>query len=171
MKLSPQRAAALAFFALSAGYAAFALGLEDAVRAPIFALGPRSFPLFVGAAGVVTSIVILLLEPAADASAVLGAESIARSGHAKQHVRSDWRRTLALCVFMLLYAAALPRAGFVLSTAAFLAASFRLLGERRARALIGIPVAIAVAALVLLRGAFGAHLPEPLFEAVLGRLR
>jgi hypothetical protein len=78
----------------------------------------------------------------------------------------DWRRTLALCAFMLLYAAALPRAGFTLSTAAFLAASFRVLGERRAATLAVVPIAVAVAVLVLLRGAFGAHLPEPWLDAV-----
>jgi hypothetical protein len=158
MRLPHQRAAALAFFALSAGYTAVALRLEDAVLTPVSALGPRSFPLAIGAAGIVTSIVIVLLERTAEA---------ARSSP----FAGDWRRTLALCAFMLLYAAALPRLGFVLSTTAFLAASFRLLGERRSGALIGIPVAIAVAILVLLRGAFGAHLPEPLLEAISTQLR
>jgi hypothetical protein len=158
MRLHPQRATALAFFALSSAYAAAALRLEDAMRSPVAVLGPRSFPLAIGAAGIVTSLVILLLEPAAD-----GAPASTFAG--------DWRRTLALCALMVLYAAALPRLGFVLSTTAFLAASFRLLGERRAAALYGIPAAVAVGILLLLRGAFGAHLPEPLLDAISTQLR
>ena len=76
----------------------------------------------------------------------------------------DWRRVLALCGLTLLYAAALPILGFTLATAGFLAASFRLLGERRFGALVVVPLAIAVVFLVLLRGALGAYLPEPLLE-------
>ena len=67
----------------------------------------------------------------------------------------------------LLYAVALPILGFTIATTAFLAASFRLLGERRPTALVLVPLAIAVVFLALLRGALGAYLPEPLFDSVL----
>jgi hypothetical protein len=169
MRLGPRRGAALTSLALCAGYVALALRLEDAVRAPVFVLGPRSFPLLVGAAGIVVSILLLIerFPTAGDPGATLAEVDAAVAATPTGDFAGDWRRTLGLCALMLVYAAALPRAGFTLSTAAFLAASFRLLGERRAVALAVVPIAVAVAALVLLRGGFGAHLPEPWLDAVL----
>ena len=57
--------------------------------------------------------------------------------------------------------------GFTLATAGFLAASFRLLGERSVRGLLVVPLAIALVTTLLLRGALRAYLPEPLFGRLL----
>ena len=58
-----------------------------------------------------------------------------------------------------------------LATAVFLGASFRLLGERRPRSLVIVPLAIALVLLVLLRGALDVYLPEPLLDLALRALR
>jgi putative tricarboxylic transport membrane protein len=153
--VNAQRGAALAFLALSIAYLALALPIEEMASGSAGALGPRAFPLFVGGLGVVISI-LLLLAP------VAGGVTAAPPGRGV--FAGDWRRVLALCGLTLLYAAALPILGFTLATGGFLSASFRLLGERRRSALIVVPLAIALVSLALLRGALGAHLPEPLFE-------
>jgi hypothetical protein len=164
-----QRAAALAFLAVSAAYLALATRIEAVAGVSAAVLGPREFPLVIGSLGVVVSL-FLLFTPIApsDASPVSAPPGTATR---RGIFAGDWRRALALCGLTLLYAAALPAIGFTLATAGFLAAAFRLLGERRVRTLVIVPLAIAIVALLLLRGALGAHLPEPLFDAFRGGSR
>ena len=162
--MHPQRAAALAFLAVSVAYLALATGIEAVASASAAVVGPREFPLLVGSLGVLVSFFLLLAPVAApDATETAPAGNAIHRGV----FSGDWRRALALCGLTLLYAAALPVVGFTLATAGFLAASFRLLGERRLRTLVVVPLAIAVVTLFLLRGALGAYLPEPLFERLL----
>jgi putative tricarboxylic transport membrane protein len=154
---SGERAAAIALLVLSAAFTALAAGIEPAPLGAVRTLGPRSFPLAVGIAGMGLSLALLL--PGARAR-----------GDVERRLAGDWPRALALCAITLCYAAALPRLGFALATAGFLAAAFGLLGERRPLALAAIPIAVAVGSLAALRGALGVHLPEPLLEAVWARL-
>ena len=163
--MHPQRAAALAFLAVSVAYLALALRIEEVVSSSAAVVGPRGFPLLVGSVGVLVSIV-LLFAPQSATSAAIPADAGATSAR-RGVFAGDWRRALALCGLTLVYAAALPILGFTLATAGFLAASFRLLGERRLGALVVVPLTIAVFFLLLLRGALGAYLPEPLFERLL----
>ena len=163
--MHPQRGAAAAFLVLSTTYLALGFGIEEVTTASATAVGPRGFPLLVGALGVLIS--LALLAAPARASAV---DHDGEAEPARGMFAGDWRRALALCGLTLLYAAALPILGFTLATAGFLATSFRLLGERRSFTLVVMPLAIAIAVLAMLRGALGAHLPEPLFEAAFSRL-
>jgi hypothetical protein len=176
--MHPQRAAALAFLAVSVTYVVLAAGIEAVASAPGAVVGPRGFPLTIGSLGVLVSLSLLLAPAGArGASAASDAAGAADTTAENQTPRvarravfaGDWRRVLALCGSTLLYAAALPAVGFTLSTAGFLAVSFRLLGERSARALVVVPLAIALVAIVLLRGALGAYLPEPLFDRLIQR--
>lgn len=166
--MHPQRAAALAFLALSVAYLALALRIEDVASSSAAVIGPRGFPLLVGSIGILVSIVLVFAPVSASGPVATGdpAQPTPRRGV----FAGDWRRVLALCGSTLLYAVALPILGFTLATTAFLAASFRLLGERRPATLLIVPLAIAIGFLVLLRGGFGAYLPEPLFERVIERL-
>ena len=163
--MHPQRGAAAAFLVLSTTYLALAFGIEEVATASASAIGPRGFPLLVGALGALISLALL----AAPARASVG-DHDGEPESARRTFAGDWRRALALCGLTLLYAAALPILGFTLATAGFLATSFRLLGERRRFTLVVVPLAIAVVVLAILRGALGAHLPEPLFEAAISRI-
>lgn len=166
--MHPQRAAAAAFLVLSTVYIALAFRLEEVATASASAIGPRGFPLLVGALGVAISLLLLAAPARASHDALPGTPRTGDGGtEARGVLAGDWRRTLALCGLTLLYAAALPILGFTLATAGFLAASFRLLGERRPFTLVVVPLAIAIVTLAILRGALGAHLPEPLLEAAL----
>jgi putative tricarboxylic transport membrane protein len=156
--MNAQRSAALALLVIAIAYTALAAGIEEAFASP-FALGPRAFPLIVGASGVLLSLVLLC------------SPTTATGPSPTPLLAGDWRRVLALCALALLYALALPRAGFGLSTIAYLAASFRLLGERRAVTLVVLPIAVAAIALATMRGFLGVHLPEPLLEGLLGARR
>jgi hypothetical protein len=163
--MHPQRAAAVLFLATSAAYLALASGIETVATSPAATIGPRGFPILVGALGTITSLFLLLApRPASErpSSATLSA------GDRRDGIfHGDWRRVLALCALALLYAVALPNLGFTLATTAFLAVAFRLLGERRIRTLVVVPLAIAVFLLAVLRGALDVYLPEPILEAVL----
>lgn len=160
--MNAQRSVALALLVIAIAYTALAAGIEEAFASP-FALGPRAFPLIVGAAGVLLSLVLLCSPTTATGPSPTPSPTPLLAG--------DWRRVLALCALALLYALALPRAGFGLSTIAYLAASFRLLGERRAVTLVVLPIAVAAIALATMRGFLGVHLPEPLLEGLLGARR
>ena len=162
--MHPQRGAALAFLSVSVAYLAIAVRIEEVVSSSAAVVGPRGFPLLVGSIGVLVSMVLLFAPQSAAGDAIpIDAAASARRGV----FAGDWRRVLALCGLTLVYAVALPILGFTVATAGFLAASFRLLGERRFGALAVVPLAIAVICLVLLRGALGVYLPEPLFESLL----
>ena len=163
--MTAHRIAALSLLVVSAGYATLATRIEEAFALPGFALGPRAFPLFVGVVGILLSLVLVLAPDAAQAPPRPGATAPAVTA-SRRTLGGDWRRTLALCAMTLLYAVALPRAGFALSTALFLAASFRLLGERRAAMLAVVPLAVALTVLATMRGFLGVHLPEPLLDAL-----
>jgi hypothetical protein len=162
--MHPQRAAALVFLAISVAYLALAARIEAVAGASAAVVGPRGFPLLIGSLGIFVSL-FLLRTPGAAPDATI--ETRAPVDATRRGVfAGDWPRVVALCGSTLLYAAALPAIGFTLATAGFLAAAFRLLGERRPRALIVVPLSIALVTIVLLRGALGVHLPEPLFEAL-----
>src|SRR5262245_30198239 len=138
--MHPQRVPAIAFLAVSVAYLALATQIEAVASASAAVVGPREFPLLIGSLGILVSLHLLLApvvarEPTTET--VTAGDSTPRGTFA-----GDWRRLLALCGLTLLYAAALPLIGFTLATAGFLAASFRLLGERRMRALIVVPLAI-----------------------------
>jgi Tripartite tricarboxylate transporter TctB family len=160
-----QRAAALAFLAVSVAYLALAVRIEEVVSSSAAVVGPREFPLLVGSVGVLVSLILLFAPRSAAIDAI--AVDAGTASDRRRVFAGDWRRVLALCGLTLLYAAALPILGFTLATAGFLAASFRLLGERRFGLLVVVPVTIAVVCLVLLRGALGVYLPEPLLERLL----
>jgi hypothetical protein len=163
--MQPQRAAALAFLTVSVAYLALATTIEAVASASAAVVGPREFPLFIGSLGVLVSLFLLFAPVAASDPSI---EDATPGAATRRGVfAGDWRRLLALCGLTLLYAAALPVIGFTLATAGFLAASFRLLGERSVRALLVVPLAIALVTIVLLRGALGAYLPEPLFDRLL----
>jgi hypothetical protein len=164
--MQPQRAAALAFLAVSVAYLALAVRIEEVVSSSAAVVGPREYPLLVGSVGVLVSLFLLFAPRPAATDATTVDVGTAPSDR-RRIFAGDWRRVLALCGLTLLYAAALPILGFILATAGFLAASFRLLGERRFGSLVMVPVAIAVVCLVLLRGALGVYLPEPLLEILL----
>ena len=166
--MRPQRAAALAFLAISIAYLALAAGIEAVASASAAVVGPRGFPLLVGSLGALVSL-FLVFAPASASDAPVPSGVASDAATRRGTFSGDWRRVLALCGLTLLYAAALPAIGFTLATAGFLAASFRLLGERNARALLVVPLAIALVTIALLRGALGAWLPEPIFDRLLQR--
>ena len=57
--MHPQRAAALAFLAVSVAYLALATRIEAVASASAAVVGPREFPLLVGALGVLVALFLL----------------------------------------------------------------------------------------------------------------
>ncbi|MDX2101555.1 MAG: tripartite tricarboxylate transporter TctB family protein [Alphaproteobacteria bacterium] len=123
------RAVALAVFAFAAAYFLLAFQIRVPPSSDDSPLSARSFPFALGAVAMVLSALVALKPSHGDAIAF---------------ERRAWLRSLGLLALMGFYALAVTRLGFVITTAAFLAAGFRLLGERRPMVLALVAVGTAV---------------------------
>ena len=127
-RIQAERLAALAILAFSLGYFLLAFTIKVPPGPGDSPFSARSFPFGLGALGMILSFAILVKPPA---GAPIGAASFA------------WGRVAALLALMGAFAFSIGFLGFVVASAFFLAAGFRVLGERRAFVLV--PVAAGTA--------------------------
>jgi putative tricarboxylic transport membrane protein len=123
-RIQAERLAALAILAFSLGYFLLAFAIKVPPGPGDSPFSARSFPFGLGALGMILSFAILVKPPP---GAPIGAASFA------------WGRAAALLALMGAFALSIGFLGFVVASALFLAAGFRVLGERRPRVLV--PVA------------------------------
>ena len=147
--MTAQRLTALAFFVMSAGYGAIALGIEGVGGLSSSRMGPSTFPVVLSIFGLGISLSLLL-----------------RPGGQTESGSQDRRRAAILVGLTLMYAAGLAALGFVPSTVVFLATAQYTLGERRGAVLLGVPLAMALSSTVVLRLLTGNWLPEPVLRAM-----
>jgi putative tricarboxylic transport membrane protein len=81
-------------------------------------------------------------------------------------LRDFWPRLLGLAVLVAGYALILQPLGFLLATSLFLVVGAVLLGERRLGVLLLFSVPVALALGLILAGAFGLALHDPLMHAL-----
>lgn len=115
-RLRAERFAALALFAFSLGYFLLAFQIKVPPGPDDSPFSARSFPFGLGALGMVLSFALLVKPPA---GAAIGA------------ARFEWGRASGLLGLMAAFALTIDALGFVVASALFLAAGFRILGERR----------------------------------------
>jgi putative tricarboxylic transport membrane protein len=112
---------------------------------------PRTMPVLLAVTGLllcVIRVLQLMRSPQQESTSIL-------SGF-------DWKPASLLCVTMLIYGFAINPLGFVLATTLFLAAGFFILGERRARMLLGLSFVFSLAFYFLMTRALGLYLsPGP----------
>lgn len=91
----------------------------------------RTLPYLLTAAGIVMSLLLIVMSPATNCN------EIACQQQGADESRLDWRLLISFVVLMAAYGLGLTWLGFVLATSLFLLGGFWLLGERRKSVLIG----------------------------------
>ena len=150
--LRPDRAVALALLAFAIGYGLLAWDYPLLPFERAMPFKPNTLPKGLAVVAALLSVAVLLFPGGAQ-------------GEERGKLRHlDWRRTGGVFVLALLYAATLRPLGFLLSTALFLFLGAILLGERRVKLLIIVPVIAALLSWWLVQEALGVFLsPLPAF--------
>ncbi len=126
-KMTREKAGALFFLLLSMGYGALAFQIPLIFLSQGETFNARSMPYGIAIAGMVFSLLILILPPAAGK----------KSQSARQALSGlDWRRAAYLILSMVIYSLAIPWIGFLLSSIFFLIAGFYLMGERNIKLIL-----------------------------------
>jgi putative tricarboxylic transport membrane protein len=123
-----ERLTALLILLFSLAYFILAFNIKLPPGSDESPFSARTFPLVLGPLGMALSLALVIKPPD---GAPIGAASLA------------WGRAGGLLALMALYALAINRLGFVVTSSLFLAGGFRVLGERRLKVLA--PVALVTA--------------------------
>jgi putative tricarboxylic transport membrane protein len=115
-RIQAERLAALAILAFSLGYFMLAFTIRVPPGPGDSPISARTFPFGLGALGMILSFAILMKPPP---GAPIGAAAFA------------WGRAAGLLTLMCGFAFSIGFLGFVVASSLFLAAGFRVLGERR----------------------------------------
>ncbi len=143
---------ALGLLLLSLAYLAMGWRIDVPGSSDDSPFSARSLPLALGVLGAVLS-AVLVVRPA-------GGAPVGVAGFA-------WGRTAGLLALMAWYALAITHAGFVVTSAVFLAGGFRLLGERRPAVLAAVSIGVSLGFWLLFR-ALGVTLDWGVFERLTG---
>lgn len=141
------RISGLVFLALCLAYGVLAYDITLFPGSEYETFTARTMPVGLAVAGSIVSLLIVVL-PSREAGGPVAMD------------RDGWLRAGALCVLMVLYGLAITRLGFVVSTALFLAAGIRLLGERRWLLIVSVSGLVALGFWTLLTKLLGIYL-EP----------
>jgi putative tricarboxylic transport membrane protein len=128
-RVNAERVVALLILLFSLAYFVLAFGIKLPPSSDETPFSARTFPLVLGPLAMALSLALLLKPP--------GGEDVGRG--------LAWARALGLVGLMALYALAIDRLGFVVTSALFLAGGFYVLGERRMKVLLPIAAATALA--------------------------
>ena len=128
-RVNAERLVALLILLFSLAYFVLAFGIKLPPSSDETPFSARTFPLVLGPLAMALSLALLLKPP--------GGEDVGRG--------LAWGRALGLVGLMALYALAIDRLGFVVTSALFLAAGFYVLGERRTKVLLPIAATTALA--------------------------
>lgn len=125
--MNREKAGALFFLTLSLGYGAMAFKIPLIFLSQGETFNARSMPYGLSMAGIVLSLLILILPPMAGKESQTARQAL--SG-------LDWRRAIYLIVLMVIYSLAMPWIGFVSASIFFLIAGFYILGERNIKLIL-----------------------------------
>ena len=128
-RIHAERLAALLILLFSLAYFVLAFGIKLPPSSDDTPFSARTFPLVLGPLAMALSLALLVKPPAG--------EDVGRG--------LSWGRGLGLMGLMALYALAIDRLGFVVTSALFLAGGFYVLGERRLKVLLPIAAVTALA--------------------------
>jgi len=151
--MNRDRIAALIMLAISIAYGVVAHGIELYPGSEMEPFTARTMPYILAWTGGAIAI-LLLLVPAprtAPASLIEGRQ---------------WGRVALLCLAMVGYGLTIKSVGFLLSTTAFLALGFAILGERRWRLLVFVPLPVAACFQFILHGLLGVYIEDPVLAAL-----
>ena len=156
--MTREKAGALFFLLLSMGYGALASQISLIFLSQGETFNARSMPYGLAIAGMVFSLLILILPPAAGK----------KSQTARQALSGlDWRRAAYLILSMVIYSLAIPWIGFLLSSIFFLIAGFYIMGERNIKLILLSSIPLVIVLWLLLSKILGMYIaPGEIFYII-----
>ena len=156
--MTREKAGALFFLLLSMGYGALAFQIPLIFLSQGETFNARTMPFGIAIAGMVFSLLILILPPAAGKNPQTAKQAL--SG-------LDWRRAAYLIFLMVIYAIAIPWIGFLLSSIFFLIAGIYTLGERNIKLILLSSIPLVIFLWLLLSKILGMYIaPGELFYII-----
>jgi putative tricarboxylic transport membrane protein len=135
MNVKSEKMGALLILALSIAYGLYAFKIPLIFLSQGETLNARTMPYALSIAGIVLSLLIIILPSFDKAKAVTVKETL--SG-------LDWRRTARLTGLLIVYSLSMPWVGFVIASIGFMAGGTMILGERNPKIILlaSIPLVI-----------------------------
>lgn len=155
MNIKGEKMGALFILALSIAYGIYAFKIPLIFLSQGEALNARTMPYALSIAGIVLSLLIILL-PSFDKDKAI---TVKQALHGL-----DWRRTAWFVGLMILYSLSMPWIGFVISSIGFMAGGVMILGERRVKVILFASVPLVVGLWLILTKVLGMYIaPGELF--------
>lgn len=155
MNIKSEKMGALFILALSIAYGIYAFKIPLIFLSQGEALNARTMPFALSIAGIVLSLLIIIL-PSFDKDQAMTV---------KQALNGlDWRRTAWFVGLMILYSLSMPWIGFVISSIGFMSGGVMILGERRVKVILFASVPLVVGLWFILTKVLGMYIaPGELF--------
>lgn len=154
-----EKVGALFFLALSLGYGALAFKIPLIFLSQDEALNARTMPYALSIAGIILSLLIIILPSFEGEEEVSVGEAL--SG-------LDWKRAIWLTVLMAVYSLAMPWIGFVLSSIVFLIVGFVILGEKNIKLILLASIPLVLVLWLLLDKVLGMYIAPGEIFYILG---
>ncbi len=153
-----EKAGALFFLLLSLGYGALAFKIPLIFLSRGETFNARSMPYGLSMAGVVLSLLILILPSAGGKESQTAGEALCGL---------DWRRAIYLIALMVVYSLAMPWIGFVSASIFFLITGFYILGERNIKLILLSSIPLVIVLWLLLSKVLGMYIaPGEIFYII-----
>ena len=152
MNISPSKIISLLFFIFSGFYLYTAHQIQVFTFDENAAFNAKTFPIYLGYAGLVLSALYTILPETKQSSVDLKV--------------LDYKKTLGLVILMILYGLTILRAGYFLSTSIFLVASYIILGERKWIWIFTLSFPFVAIFMYLLHGLLNIYLRDPFLQYI-----
>ncbi len=155
MNIKREKMGALFILALSAAYGIYAFKIPLIFLSQGEALNARTMPYALSIAGIVLSLLIILLPSFEKEEAITVKEAIKGL---------DWRRTAWFIGLLIVYSISMPWIGFVIASIGFMAGGVMILGERKFKVILLASVPLVVGLWFILTKILGMYIaPGELF--------
>ncbi|MEJ2157269.1 MAG: tripartite tricarboxylate transporter TctB family protein [Desulfobacteraceae bacterium] len=155
MNIKREKMGALFILALSIAYGIYAFKIPLIFLSQGEALNARTMPYALSIAGIVLSLLIILL-PSFDKEKALTVKSVLMG--------LDWRRTAWFIGLLIVYSLSMPWIGFVIASIGFMAGGVMILGERKFKVILLASIPLVVGLWFILTKVLGMYIaPGELF--------
>jgi putative tricarboxylic transport membrane protein len=155
MNVNSEKMGALLILALSIAYGMYAFKIPLIFLSQGETLNARTIPYALSIAGIVFSLLIIILPSFDKAKAVTVKETL--SG-------LDWRRTTRLTGLLIVYSLSMPWVGFVIASIGFMAGGTMILGERNPKIILLASIPLVIVLWFILTKVLGMYIaPGELF--------
>lgn len=159
MNIKSEKVGALFILALSITYGIFAFKIPLIFLSRGESLNARTMPYALSIAGIVLSLLIILL-PGLDKDEATTVKSVVQG--------LDWRRTAWFIGLMVVYSLGMPWIGFVVASIGFMAGGIMILGERRIKVIVLASVPLVVGLWFILTKVLGMYISPGELYYILG---